>query len=401
MAEKTTNVAAIRDAMPAVTRHVYLNTGTCGPLPRPVEETMRAIAEAELDDGRIVPERYLINSDLKRQAREEVAALLGCSPDNIALTRHTTDGINIGVLGINWHPGDEIITTDMEHPGGQAPLFTVARRYGVTIRTARLGDGGGDVVGAIARLITPRTRLIMLSHLTWNTGAILPIREVTELAHQHGILVVVDGAQSAGSIPVNVTELGVDVYAIPGQKWLCGPEGTGAVYIADNALDILQLTVAGYSSLAMPHGIEPIGGYLLPKATAERFEVGGMNMPAIAGQAASIRWIRTTVGFPWAFERIQQLGHYAWQSLSELDGVHVITPRHCMAGLVCFTVDGCDPAALVQALWQEANIIVRFISQPYCIRLSAGFYNTEEDIDQLIDAIRRLRKHCSPSTAHA
>lgn len=382
-------VEAIRAAMPAVLEHVYLNTGTYGPLPQVVVEAMRSVAERELIDGRITRENYERTTELKAAARQEVAHLLGCHPDQIALTRHTTDGINLAVMGINWQPGDEIVTTDMEHPGAQAPIFNVVRRFGVTVRTARLGTGAGDVVSAIARLIGARTRMVVLSHLTWNTGAVLPVKEIAELAHRVGALVVIDGAQSAGSLPVNVKELGVDVYAIPGQKWLCGPEGTGAVYFSDDALDQLQLTIVGYASLVQG-ALEPIGGYFVPKPTAERFEVGGVHMPAIAGQVAALRWLREDVGYDWIFGRIATLGHYAWQRLAGLEGVEVLTPPDRMAGLVTFTVRDCDPQQLVEKLL-ERNVIVRWITRPYGVRLSAGFYNTEDDIDRLIEALLAVR----------
>ncbi len=388
--QESDKVAAIRAAMPAVREYAYLNTGTFGPLPTFVQEAMQREAEREFLHGRITSESYERATDLKRRAREEVARLLGCRPDQIALTRHTTDGINLAVMGLDWQPGDEIVTTDMEHPGAQGPVFNVARRYGVVVRTARLGTGAGDVVGALARLFGRRTRMVVLSHLTWNTGAILPIAEIATLAHQHGALVVVDGAQSAGSIPVDVRALGVDVYAIPGQKWLCGPEGTGAVYFSDEALDRLQLTIVGYASLA-PNGLEPIGGYFLPKPTAERFEVGGVHVPAIAGQVAALRWLREDIGYSWIFQRVAALGRRVAERLASLDGVDVLTPPDRMAGLVSFTVRDGDPQALVAALAQR-NVIVRWITHPYSVRVSTGFYNTEDDIERFVDALEDVRR---------
>ncbi|WP_448576118.1 aminotransferase class V-fold PLP-dependent enzyme [Thermomicrobium sp.] len=393
--QESDKVAAIRAVMPAVCEYAYLNTGTFGPLPSLVQEAMQREAERELLHGRITSESYERTADLKRQAREEVARLLGCRPDQIALTRHTTDGINLAVMGLDWQPGDEIVTTDMEHPGAQGPIFNVARRYGVVVRTARLGTGAGDVVGALARLIGRRTRMVVLSHLTWNTGAILPIAEIATLAHQHGALVVVDGAQSAGSIPTDVAALGADVYAIPGQKWLCGPEGTGAVYFSDEALDRLQLTIVGYASLA-PNGLEPIGGYFLPKPTAERFEVGGVHVPAIAGQVAALRWLREDIGYRWIFQRVAALGRRAAERLASLEGVDVLTPPDRMAGLVSFTVRDGDPQALVAALAQR-NVIVRWITHPYCLRVSTGFYNTEDDIERLVDVLEDARRAIAAS----
>jgi len=393
--QESDKVAAIRVAMPAVREYVYLNTGTFGPLPTLVQEAMQREAEREFLHGRITSESYERATDLKRRAREEVARLLGCRPDQIALTRHTTDGINLAVMGLDWQPGDEIVTTDMEHPGAQGPVFNVARRYGVVVRTARLGTGAGDVVGALARLIGRRTRMVVLSHLTWNTGGILPIAEIATLAHQHGALIVVDGAQSAGSIPTDVRALGADVYAIPGQKWLCGPEGTGAVYFSDEALDRLQLTIVGYASLA-PNGLEPIGGYFLPKPTAERFEVGGVNVPAIAGQVAALRWLREDIGYSWIFQRVAALGRRAADRLASLDGVDVLTPPDRMAGLVSFTVRDGDSQALVAALAQR-NVIVRWITHPYSLRVSTGFFNTEDDIERLVDALEDARRATAAS----
>lgn len=379
----------IRDQMPATAKYAYLNTGTFGPLPRVTIEAMRAYQEEELNEGRIVPTGYPRAGEAKEKARTAVARVFGCSPDNVALTRHTTDGMNIGINGINWQPGDELIISDLEHPGGQVPAYNVARRYGVVIRLARLGDGSGDVVGAIERLISPRTRMIVVSHLTWNTGAVLPMAEIVEMAHRHHVLVAVDAAQSAGSLPLNLPETGVDVYAGPGQKWLCGPEGTGAVYISDAALDVIQPTVVGYAS--MGGGMEHQGGYFIPGHGAKRFEVGGMNAPAVLGQATSVEFICDTVGLEWAYNRIAELGQYAWNKLAKTDGVTVITPKDRMAGLVCFSVEGMEPPDLTAKLF-EHGVIIRYIGSPLCARVSTGFYNNEEDIDRLVAAIDEVRR---------
>lgn len=383
-------IATIRTAMPAVTHCVYLNTGTFGPLPRVAVDAIRTLAEREFSEGRITAESYDAALALKVEARAALAELLHTTPDHIALTRHTTDGMNLAIMGRNWQPGDEIVTTDAEHPGTQAPIFNVVRRYGVTVRTVRLNECATDVVAAFERLIGPRTRMVVFSHVTWTTGSVLPVREIAELARGVGALVVVDGAQSAGAIPTPVTELGADVYAIPGQKWLCGPEGTGAVYFSDDALDQLQLTIVGYASLQLG-ALEPIGGYFVPKPTAERFEVGGTNMPAIAGQVAALRWLRDEVGYEWIFSRIQTLASLTQKRLCTIPGVRVLTPAEHHAGLVTFTLDGCDPQALVAALARR-NVIVRWITRPYAVRVSTGFYNDESDIEAFIAALAEAQR---------
>lgn len=388
--ESSAEIEMIRDQMPAVRKYAYLNTGTFGPLPRVTAEAMRAYQEDELDEGRIVSTGYQRAGEAKTRARAEVAQVFGCSPENVALTRHTTDGMNIAIMGLNWRPGDEMIISDMEHPGGQAPAYNVARRYGVTLRLARLGDGTGDVVGKLKKLITPRTRMIVISHLTWNTGTVLPLADIVEMAHRHHVLVAADAAQSAGSLPVNVTEMGVDVYAAPGQKWLCGPEGTGATYVSDAALDVIQPTVVGYASITS-HGYEHVGGYFLPQHGVSRFEVGGMYAPAITGQATSVNFIRETVGLDWAYRRIAQLGQYCWEQLAATDGVTMVTPRNEMAGLVSFMVEGVEPPQLVEGVFAH-GVIIRYIGEPLCARVSTGFYNNEEDIDRLVAAIKDVRQ---------
>lgn len=389
-AEAESKIDLIRAQLPAVNRHVYLNTGTFGPLPRATFEAMRACQDAEFNEGRILPGGWDWADEVKAELRQEVAEVLGCAPLNVALTRHTTDGMNIGIMGINWRPGDEIVISDMEHPGAQAPVYNIARRFGVTVRLARLGSGDSDVVSAVERLVTPRTRMIVISHVAWNTGAVLPLGELVDLAHRHHALLIADAAQSAGTVPVNVTGLGVDVYAIPGQKWLCGPEESGAVYISDEALEQLQPTIAGYFSAAA-HGWEHTGGYYLPAAGAGRFEVGGVNMPKISGLLAGLVWIRETVGWDWAYGCIAELGAYAARSLAAIDGVTVITPADRMTGLVCFSVVGIKPGELVERLW-ERDVIIRSISDPSCVRMSTGFYNTKDDINRLLEVVEEAAR---------
>jgi L-cysteine/cystine lyase len=383
-------IAMIREQMPAVTRYVYLNTGTFGPLPRIAVEAMESCQQVELTEGRIVPSGYAFGRESKGEAREAFASILGCSLANVALTRHTTDGINIGVMGLNWQPGDEIVISDLEHPGAQGAVYTVGRRFGVTVRLARLGTGAGDVLGAFERVISWRTRMIVVSHLTWNTGAVLPLKSLVELAHRHHVLVVVDGAQSAGAIPVDVTDLGVDVYAIPGQKWLCGPEESGAVYVSDEAIEQIQPLITGYASVA-PGGWEYVGGYLLPKSGAGRYEVSGVNLPKTVGQTASLTWIRDVVGLDWTYARIAGLGRYAAERLEAIDDVTVVTPREQMAGLVSFAVEGTEPSALVERLGEQ-DIIIRSLPSPQCVRVSTGFYNTREDIDRLVEVVGEMRR---------
>lgn len=384
--DQSSKVEAIRAEMPYAQKNAFLNAGSFGPIPQRTMDAIQDYMKLEFEEGR----SFQREAETKTTAREAAAIAFQTPARSVALTRHTTDGMNIGIMGLNWEPGDELIITDTEHPGGQYPAYVVARRFGVQPRRVNLGDGSADVVGAIEAAITSKTRMIVTSHLTWNTGTVLPIKEIQELATRNNLLLVCDAAQSAGSVPANLGELGIDVYATPGQKWLCGPEGTGATFLSERGIERLYQTVVGGSS--MQYGaIEHIGGYVLPQSGANRFEVAGVNQPAVAGYTSSVSWIGQELGMDWVHQRIASLGQYAWDKLSKVDGVTILTPKDRMAGLVSFTVDGVEPPALVERLAQD-QVIIRNIGFPVCSRLSTGFYNTEQDIDKAAAAIDTARR---------
>jgi L-cysteine/cystine lyase len=297
--------------------------------------------------------------------------------------------MNIMIHGVDWQRGDEAIITNLEHPGGQLPLYVVARRYGVQVRTVDLGNGEGDVAGKIERVITKRTRALVISHLAWNTGAVLPLKEIVEVCRKHDVLVLVDAAQSAGSIDPKLYENDPDAYAMPGQKWMCGPEGTGSLWIRDERISWFQQTYVNYGS-AMG-GVDNQGGYFTPTAGAARFDRIATYYPLIGGQKAATEWLADEVGMDWIYSRIADLGKLAYKTLENIDGVTLLTPKSNMAGLISFNLAGIEPNDLVTALF-ERGFILRTIPSPACVRLSTGFYNTEEEITTLGAAIEELKR---------
>ncbi|MGH2561413.1 MAG: aminotransferase class V-fold PLP-dependent enzyme [Thermomicrobiales bacterium] len=378
-------VDQVRDRMPAARQTGYFNAGTNGPLPDIVVNALTAAAQRELDAGRINPTFYgEAKSDCQR-LRERFASIFGADAGEIALTRSTTEGVNIALMGLDWQRGDEIITTNLEHPGIMVPLALIAHRYGVVIRIADIGNGGGEVVGAIAAQLTNRTRAIAVSHVMWSTGAVMPLQQIAEVAHDRGVLVVVDAAQAAGQVPVNLHELGVDAYAISGQKWLCGPGGTGALYIRrERHADVRPTYIRSATT-------EPTG-YLLPPPGAVRYEIGEFYTPALIGQGAGLTWLQDEIGFDWIYERVAALGERCWQGLINLDGVTVITPRDSKAGLICFAVDGWHPREVMEALFQRGHTIryVEYAPGPTVARVSCGWWCTEEEVDGLVEAVGEI-----------
>jgi L-cysteine/cystine lyase len=378
-------VDALRMQLPAVQTTGYFNTGSNGPIPIVAFEAADAAARRELQQGRIVPGTYIENRERNRRFAAMAATIFGADADEIALTHSATEGLGTTLMGMTWSPGDEVITTFEEHPGLMLPLALLARRFGVVTRYADIGDGASGVVDAIAGRISARTRVIAISHVLWSTGAVLPLREISELARRNELMVVVDGAQSAGQVPVDLHAMGVDAYAMAGQKWLCGPEATGLLYVRRDRFADIAPTYARYGQF------EP-SGYFLPAEGAKRYEIGEFYSPAIAGQEAALRWLRDEVGFDWAYGRIAALGAEFRRRLMSIDGVTVVTPSEPMAGLVNFAIAGLSPQEVTAQLY-ERGYTIRYVEIAPCTvsaRASVGWWNTEEEVAGLAAAIAEL-----------
>lgn len=378
-------VDEVRAHLPAVFRTGYFNAGTNGPLPDLAVAALTEGATKELKHGRIGPGLYEgIKADWQR-LRFRLASLLEVDESEIALTRSTTEGINISLFGLDWRRGDEIITTTLEHPGVIAPLTLIAHRFGVNLRYADIGNGQCDLGAVLGELITSRTRAIALSHIMWSTGAVIPLEEVTAVAHRHRLLVIVDAAQSAGQIRPRLRESGVDTYAISGQKWLCGPGGTGALYVRQDRLTHIRPT---YVRMAQS---DP-SGYIIPAAGAARFEIGEFYTPALLAQLATLTWLEDEVGHDWMYDRVAALGQRCWSGLNAVDGVTVITPRDQMAGIVCFNVDGMHPRDVMESL-ESTGYTIRYVEYapgPTVARVSNSWWNTEDEVDGLVDAVAQI-----------
>ncbi len=378
----------VRQEMPATTSCIYLNAGTFGPLHHCVTEAMQQRMQAEWQEGRLGANGYGSIGEIYAQARSRVAHLLNADEAEITLTDNTGEGMNIICYGIDWQQGDEVITTNHEHISALAPLYQLRDRFGINMRIADLGPYAERSASvAIEPLITPRTRLISLSHVTWSTGAILDVQVVTRIAREHNIPVLIDGAQSAGNISIDVKALDVDFYAIPMQKWLCGPDGTGALYVCKESLSLISPTYVGYYSMLDE---DELVWRLQPNA--QRFELGGRQTAAVAGQAAVLTWLETVVGYEWLHTRIAALNLYAYNVLKDIPDLSILTPQPGTNGILSLTMAGYDSAEIVQRLRAEHNIFIRHIPGPHMLRISTGFYNLEEEIDTLAQALAAFRQ---------
>jgi L-cysteine/cystine lyase len=369
------DVDGVRRDLAVTRRLAYFNTGTAGPWPTPVVEAMLDALQREAELGRASPRGLPGFREVLVSTRQGLARLVGAGPDELALSGSTTLGINIVVWGLEWQPGDEVVTTSIEHHGVLVPLQHLASRRGVFVRMADVG-GGGSALDPIVAQLSERTRLVALSHVSFSTGARLPIREIAGAAHAVGAGVLVDGAQSVGAIPVDVHALDVDYYAFPGQKWLFGPEGTGGLYVRETRQAELRPTFVGTRSRQ-------------PKAAA--YEHGTLFRPGIEGLHAALAW-RTAMGDEAIFARTAELAAYLVEQLALVPGVELVTPSDAHAGLVCFRFAGVtDDGALdaCVAYLAERGVSLRSVNETRCLRVSCSFFNTEAEIDQLVQLLGR------------
>src|SRR5437016_5027663 len=218
-----------REQFPVFERLAFMNAGSEGPIPLRAAEAVQSRLRDELEGGRGGRPYFMALLELAMTLRRRCAELLGCDPDEVALTGSTTDGVNTVVSGLDLRPGDEIVTSDEEHPGLLAPLARAQRRYGVVIRAVPWDE--------LAAAVGPKARLIACSHVSWVSGRLLDAGALAAT----GVPVLLDGAQGLGAVPVDVRTIGCDFYAASGQKWLCGPTGSGCLFVKRDRIDELLM----------------------------------------------------------------------------------------------------------------------------------------------------------------
>jgi L-cysteine/cystine lyase len=348
-----------RALFPVLESVAYLNAGTFGPLARPVAHALIAAIERDVDAGRSGERYFEETMGLRDEARRAFASLVGADPEQVALTGSTTEGCAIVLRGLGLAPGDEVVTTTDEHFGLLGPL-------GATAASVVVVAPDPD---AILAAVTPRTRLIASSQVLWTTGAVLPL---AELRGRSSVPVLADGAQSVGAIPT--TADGVDFLTISGQKWLCGPDSTGALVVREP--DRIAVTSPSYFAQT---GHDPDGSFQ-PHPGTRRFEPGWWSQGVLRAMLAAIR-LRPG----WCFERAVT----AAERCRELLGprVEVVTPR-AQSTLVSFRPDGEEPADVVSRLY-DAGVHVRELPGRGLVRVSCGWWTSDEDLDRLVVALDR------------
>ena len=384
------DIDEIRSQIPVLAHTAYMNTGWSGPAPRRVAQAMKDRIDLELEQGTTTSGVYEAGKEIQEQAQAAAARIFNASIDEVMVTRNTTEGLNIVLSGLDWQQGDEIIICDMEHGSVIAPAQLIGQRYGVAVKVVDLEvhDSSETIATKIVAAFTPKTRMVFISHILYATGRRMPAEEIRRATKDRGILMMLDGAQTGGHIELDMARSGFDFYSIPGQKWLLGYEGSGALYIRREHLERIHPAHTGGRAIARPanaHNFQPVADSM------EKFLGGSVSVPVQAAFLEATKFIEEA-GIYNIETRNLDLAESAKAKLSEVAGVTVLSPseRRDSSGLVTFAVEGQTPISVVERLWEDHKIVVRQVGHPAGVRASLHFFNTEEEVELLVGGVREL-----------
>jgi L-cysteine/cystine lyase len=355
-------VEELRAQFPVLERVAYLNAGTNGPVPRAAFEAAEASLREQLELGRSSKPWFEHQVERIAQLRERVAARFGVTAGHLAVTGSTTDGINAVLHAVGIQPGDEILTSDEEHPGVLAPLATARDTRGARVRIVPFDELPGEV--------GPDTRFVVCSHVSWATGRVMDMGPLKA----SDAVVALDGAQGLGAVPLDMRELGCDFYAASGQKWLCGPGGMGYLYANPELVPSLPAPWAGYHALEdSERGLDPA---LWPDARRL-----GTGFPA----PHHVEWAHASLDVLDTVDPERGIGQAELlvEMLAER-GVTVAPRGRCT--LVSFEVP--DPAAFTERAAAE-GIVIRGIPGHPLARASVGAWNSGDELERLAELASR------------
>ena len=386
---------AFRELCPALQSKTYFNYGGQGPLPTPALEAITASWTRIQELGPFTAEIWPFIAAEVNATRRKLADWCGVPPHRLALTENVTSGCVLPLWGLPFTRGDRMLIGDCEHPGVVAACVELARREQLSIDVLPVKHLRGDqastdrgVLDALQTALTPRTRLVVLSHLLWNTGQVMPIPAVADALAQHPQhpFLLVDAAQSFGQIPVAAAAAAADIYGFTGHKWACGPEGLGGVALSERVLEDAQPTLIGWRSLrdetkADLSSDDPF------HHDSRRFEVATSCVPLLAGLRTSMELLESTGDAAARLDAIQSLSGSLWRQLQALDGVEPLLTVPPSSGLVSFQLtNGPSPSNVVKQLGSQ-GLWIRDLADPSCLRACTHLCCTSEELEALTQAV--------------
>lgn len=386
------DVYSLREDFPVLKKVVYLDSTATTQTPVPAVEAMNEyFYEYAGNHGRGAHRLARETTNHYEDARETVARFLGADPSKTVFTKNTTEGINLVANSYPFKPGDHIVTTLVEHHSNLLPWLRL-RKYGIDVTVVKPDQEGMVDPESVENALTEKTKLVAVTQVSNVFGSVQNVSEITKLAHKNGIQVLVDGAQSAGHMPVDLSTLECDFFATSGHKGLLGPQGTGVLFIREP--DVLESAFVGGGTVSEVEGLD----YALEPSPA-CFEAGTPNIPGVIGLGRAVEYLEN-IGVLDIEMHETRLAREAAKRLAEMEHVEVYGPAK-RAGVIPFNIPGLHAHDVALILDQSRKICVRsghhcaipsikFLEVDSTVRASFALYNTEEEVDALIEAVREL-----------
>ena len=366
-------------------RFIMMNNGTLGPMPKSVFNTLMRYFRVQVSnpyDG------YNYLPAIRESVRDKLAAFVNASPDEVAITSNTTEGPNFVINGLDLKAGDEVLMSNLEHPGHIGPWKLKEKRTGIVLKEVPLSAttrSVDEIVGAFAAAVTPKTRVLSVSHTVFITGLIMPLKELSQLARDKGLLILADSAHGIGMLDLDMKALGIDFFASSPYKWLGAPTGVGLLYVRKEAVDKVYPTVVS-------SGWET-------NTAASKLDPSGQRSDAMLYALDEALNFNNRIGKSRIERRIKVLAARLKQELAKIPGVKVHTPAdpYLSAGLNAFSMGGALEAKLVDYLREKYNLVVRTTGNTkagtYGVRVSTPIYVSTKEVDMVVEGVRTLLAH--------
>jgi cysteine desulfurase/selenocysteine lyase len=391
---KENDIDVIRKDFPVTKKRIYMNCGSFAPMPL---STIKSITDflvrcsEEGPDSSSVQEHI---TTLMKDLRDNLSRLINCDPEEIIFTQSTTEGINHVASGIKWKKSDAIIVRGglHEHYANYFPWLNISKKFGVKLEEIKINDKGFFDLDKIDKVAKNRnSRLITLSHVLYNNGAIMPVEEVGEIAKRHQMLYSIDAAQSVGTIDVDVRKIGCDFLAFPGFKWICGPSGIGIFYCKKESAHMLTPRYIGGESAIITEKKD-----LIYTESPQKFQTGFRNYPGIAGLLSSINYIHR-LGVNTIRKMNMKIANELVEELGRIPGISIFGPEDekIRSSIVSFTIDSVNPKKIVSGL-EERGIIVaeRDIvggGKKKAVRASPHFFNDLNEVSTFVQNMKNIQ----------
>ena len=381
------NIDDVRKDFPVLSNSIYLNTGGTGPISVKIAKEIQNIYEYARDYG---PDTPKVKSDLENRMEETrslSANLFNVPISTIAFTRAISEGMNIVAHGMDWVKGDEIIVSSEEHPSGIMPWLNLRDKFGVKVVKVKVSEDKNTFLSELNDLINKNTKLISLSHVTTDTGHKLPAKEICSLAHENGVAVIFDGAQSAGQFSIDLNDIDCDFYSFTAHKWLLGGWGVAGFYVKPEWIEKLNISWTGAYAGIWDRGLKDDVVY---ETTAHKFEFGGRQKPLYIAMGLAIDYINS-LGINNIEKRVSKLTEQLRAGLLEIPKVTLRSPVDLdfTTGIVTFSLGNIHGDQLSEEMLKR-NILGRPSLRHTDIsglRISTAFFNTENELDFVLNAV--------------